>query len=48
MFHGISRLHTLVRSLHFLHHLGPTALGGVRSVETWVSELWWLGVQCLK
>ena len=37
MFHGTSWLHTSVRSLRFLHHLGPTALGGVNRVETCTS-----------
>ena len=42
MFHGTSRLHTLVRSLRFLHNLGPMALGGVNRVETytWVCNLY--------
>ena len=35
--YGTSRLHTSVLSLHFLHHLGPMALDGVNSVETYTS-----------
>ena len=35
--HGISQLHISVRSLRFLHHLGPVAVGGVNRVETYTS-----------
>ena len=37
--HGTSWLHTSVWSLHFLHHLGPAALGSVHvnHVETCTS-----------
>ena len=40
--HGTSWLHTSVRSLCFLHHLGPVALGSVNRVETctWVCNLY--------
>lgn len=32
--HCTSQLHTSVRSLSFLHHLWPAALGGVNRIET--------------
>ena len=37
--HGTSWLHTSVWSLHFLHHLGPAALGSVHvnHIETCTS-----------
>ena len=37
MAHGTSQLHTSVRSLRFLHYLGPPALGSVNRVDTYTS-----------
>ena len=39
MAHGTSQLYTLVRSVHNLHSLGPSALGCVNSVETCTSVI---------
>ena len=35
--HGTSWLHTSLRSLRFLHHLGPAVLGSVNRIETCTS-----------
>ena len=42
-YHGTGWLHTLVRSLYFLHYFLSVTLGGVNHVETstWVCNLYW-------